>query len=373
MSKFGKFLIGVFLTLLIGTIAHFVHRNQIAADLTQSAQAELDANYMTWAKINFVGDGLRYRTGVITGTPPSPESSEEAKQLVLRKLHNNSFSLNNMLRGGVHNVKVRASDAAAPAEPYIWRGEIVGSEVVLRGFVPDQDTKQALIGHAKSLFDTKGFRVVDQMEVRANPPAGDWAGTAKRGLTAIAALGNEFTELNDTTLTVVGVAKTKTDKDQVEADINALAGSGFTPAPAITMAAEITTAVPEAVQAEVDTCQQDIDGVMANKTVNFDTGKASLQRTPDTLLDQLAAVAGKCPNTSIAIAGHTDKRGNDDANMRLSEARAETVRDYLASKGIVPERLTAKGFGESQPLDTADTPDAYEKNRRIEFTVAATN
>jgi OmpA-OmpF porin, OOP family len=376
MSKFGKFLIGVLITLLIGTIAHFYHRNQIAADLTQSAQAELDANYMSWAKISFIGDGLRYRNGLITGAPPTPESAEEARMMVIRKLHNNSFSFNNMLRGGVHNVFVRASDVAGPAEPYIWRGEIVGSEVVLRGSVPDQDTKQALIGHAKSLFDGKGFSVVDQMEVRANPPAGDWAGAAKRGLTAIAGLGNEFTELNDTTLTVVGVAKTKTDKDKAEGDINALAGSGYTPAPAITMAAEIVTAEPEApaaAQAEVDTCQQDIDKVMADKTVNFDTGKASLKRSPDALLDQLAAVAAKCPDTSIAIAGHTDKRGNDDANMKLSEARAETVRNYLAGKGIAAARLTAKGFGETQPLDAADTPEAYEKNRRIEFTVAAAN
>ncbi len=376
MSKFGKFLVGVLLSLLIGTIAHFVHRDQIAANLTQSAQAELDANYMNWAKISFKGDGLRNRTGIITGAPPTPESAEEARQLVMRKLHNHRFSLNNMLSGGVHNVIVQASDATGPAEPYIWRGEIVGSEVVLRGAVPDQDTKQALIAHAKSLFDTKGFQVVDQMEVRSNPPAGDWFGAAKLGLDSIAGLGNEFTELNDATLTVVGVAKTKIDKDRIEADMNSLTGSAFTPAPAITMAAEITSATPEpvpAVQAEVDTCQQDINALMASKTVNFDTGKASLKRSSDPLLDQLATVAAKCPNTSIAISGHTDKRGNDDANMRLSEARAETVRSYLASKGIAAKRLSATGYGETQPVDPAESPEAYEKNRRIEFTVAAAN
>ncbi len=372
MSKFGKFLVGLFLSLLIGLIAHLVHRNQIAADLTRSAQAELDAGYMNWAKISFVGTGPRYRTGIITGAPPTPESAEEAKQMVLRKLHNHSFHLNDMLHGGVHAVEVRPSAPLGSAEPYIWRGELVGGDVVLSGDVPNEATRKALIDHAKAAFEDKGLSVTDRMKVRANPPAGDWAAAAKRGLDAIKALGNEYTELNDATLSVVGVAKTSLLKESVEADINAVAETGFTPAPAITLTAETVSSAP-AVQVEVDSCQQDINMLMSKATINFDTGKASLKNNPDKLLDRLADVATKCPNTDIAINGHTDKRGNDDANMRLSDARAETVKNYLVSKGISAARLTAKGFGETQPLDPTDTAEAYEKNRRIEFTVTATN
>jgi outer membrane protein OmpA-like peptidoglycan-associated protein len=183
-------------------------------------------------------------------------------------------------------------------------------------------------------------------------------------------LGNEFTELNDASLSVVGLAKTKAQKDSIEADINSIAGGGFTPAPAITLAAETVSPV---VTAEVGSCQEDINALMATSTINFDTGRASLQQSPDPLLDKLAAVAAKCPNTNIAITGHTDKRGNDDANMRLSDARAETVQAYLVGKGIAAARLSAKGMGETQPLDPAETPDAYEKNRRIEFAVTASS
>jgi outer membrane protein OmpA-like peptidoglycan-associated protein len=370
MSKSAKFLIGLSLSLLIGLIAHFVHRDQVAADLTKSAQAELDANYMSWAKINFAGSGIRYRTGVITGTPPTPESGEEARQIILRKFHNNSFHLNNMLHGGVHAVVLNATTASDPAAPYIWRGEVVGGQVVLSGAVPDDTTRLALIAHAKAAFENRGLPIVDQMKITANPPAGDWIGTAKRGLNAIAALGNEFTELNDKALSVVGIAKTPAEKASIEADINLAADAGFTPAPAITLPAET---VAPAVQTEVDSCQQDINSLMATSTINFDTNKASLQQQPNALLDKLAAVASKCPNTNIAINGHTDSRGNDDANMRLSLARADTVQNYLVGKGIAAERLTSKGLGETQPLDPAETPAAYEKNRRIEFTVTASN
>jgi OmpA-OmpF porin, OOP family len=370
MSKFGKFLVGLGLSLLIGLIAHFWHRDQIAADLTKNAQGELDAAYMTWAKISFINDGARRRIGVITGAPPSPESAEEAKQIILRKFSNHSFKLNNMLSGGIHNVVVRATAPTGPAAPYIWRGEVVGGQVILSGAVPDDATRLALIAHAKSLFASKGLAVIDQMKITPNPPVGDWIGTAKRGLNAIGALGNEFTELNDTSLSVVGVAKTAAQKATIEADINLAVDGGFTPAPAITLPAETVTAEP-AVVAEVNSCQQDINALMATSTINFDTGKASLKQQPDTLLDRLAEVAAKCPNTKIAINGHTDKRGNDNTNMRLSNARAETVQSYLVGKGIDAARLTAKGFGETQPLDPAETPEAYEKNRRIEFDVTA--
>jgi hypothetical protein len=104
---------------------------------------------------------------------------------VLRKLNNHSFSLNNMLHGGVHDVVLHQTDAMA-SSPYIWRGEVVGGQVILRGDVPDDTIRMALIAHAKSVFETRGLPVIDQMAVRANPPAGDWAGTAKRGLSAIA-------------------------------------------------------------------------------------------------------------------------------------------------------------------------------------------
>ncbi len=71
----------------------------------------------------------------------------------------------------------------------------------------------------------------------------------------------------------------------------------------------------------------------------------------------------------IEIAGHTDSVGSEMYNLRLSEARANAVRDYLIQHGISPDRLIAKGYGESRPIAPNTTREGRAKNRRVEFTV----
>ncbi|MFM7726035.1 MAG: OmpA family protein, partial [Flavobacteriales bacterium] len=71
----------------------------------------------------------------------------------------------------------------------------------------------------------------------------------------------------------------------------------------------------------------------------------------------------------IEIGDHTDNVGSDDTNLTLSNNRAQSVVDYLIRKGIDSGRLTAKGYGETQPIDTNDTDIGRAKNRRTEFKV----
>lgn len=71
------------------------------------------------------------------------------------------------------------------------------------------------------------------------------------------------------------------------------------------------------------------------------------------------------PDVNIEVAGHTDSVGNDAYNMALSERRANTVRDYLIAKGVPAERLTAKGYGETEPLADNGTEDGRAQNRRV--------
>ena len=87
------------------------------------------------------------------------------------------------------------------------------------------------------------------------------------------------------------------------------------------------------------------------------------------LLDSLALVAKECPEAKVQIAGHTDNRGGEDYNQKLSQQRAASVVTYLAKKGMAAARLSAVGFGFKKPIANNDTPDGMQKNRRIEFNV----
>jgi len=78
-----------------------------------------------------------------------------------------------------------------------------------------------------------------------------------------------------------------------------------------------------------------------------------------------------CETFVVEIGGHTDSRGADDYNRQLSQDRADAVRNYLVSKGVPEDNLVSVGYGETQPLDPAPTPEAYNRHRRTEFTVIA--
>jgi len=108
------------------------------------------------------------------------------------------------------------------------------------------------------------------------------------------------------------------------------------------------------------------EGIELNETVRFQTDSARLLRDSLPLLDDVVAVLKAHPEiVKVAIEGHTDSRGDAEANRRLSAARAETVRAYLENSGIASERLSSEGFGETRPLDDRDVAEAYEKNRRV--------
>jgi len=71
----------------------------------------------------------------------------------------------------------------------------------------------------------------------------------------------------------------------------------------------------------------------------------------------------------IEIQGHTDDRGNDRYNMKLSDARAKSVMKYLTKAGVDKKRLSAKGYGETMPIDTNETEDGRARNRRVVFQI----
>jgi outer membrane protein OmpA-like peptidoglycan-associated protein len=111
------------------------------------------------------------------------------------------------------------------------------------------------------------------------------------------------------------------------------------------------------------------------KNIFFEFDKADLLPESKMELDRLVELLNRYPAMKIEISGHTDSKGNDEYNLKLSQARAQAVVDYLISKGISKDRLQAKGYGETKPIapnqnpDGSDNEEGRQLNRRTEFKI----
>lgn len=103
--------------------------------------------------------------------------------------------------------------------------------------------------------------------------------------------------------------------------------------------------------------------------VEFESGKSTLTKNSYKELNELLDYLKLKEDIIIEIAGHTDDVGDDESNLKLSKARAETVRNYLLSKGIAPKRVVANGYGETQPIASNNSPEGKQKNRRTEVRI----
>lgn len=111
------------------------------------------------------------------------------------------------------------------------------------------------------------------------------------------------------------------------------------------------------------------DGMITTlEPIFFETNSTKIQKRSEPLLAEIARVIRAREDLgTISIEGHTDSRGDDDYNLRLSQGRAESVRDFLIESGVSAHRLVARGFGETRPVASGDSPAAHAANRRVEF------
>lgn len=103
--------------------------------------------------------------------------------------------------------------------------------------------------------------------------------------------------------------------------------------------------------------------------VTFEFNRAALTAGAQTILDGVAEKLQLRAELRVEVGGHTDSKGSDSYNQQLSEQRAESVMLYLIGRGVSAERLTAMGYGESQPVETNETEEGRELNRRVELKV----
>jgi len=110
--------------------------------------------------------------------------------------------------------------------------------------------------------------------------------------------------------------------------------------------------------------------IVLDEQILFETNQAQIRAESDKLLERLVKLLNEHPEyAKVSVDGHTDERGSEALNQRLSEERAKSVMNYLVAHGVSADRLSARGLGASQPRVDRSDPLAYTLNRRVEFHV----
>ena len=111
-------------------------------------------------------------------------------------------------------------------------------------------------------------------------------------------------------------------------------------------------------------------GLIVNMSdVLFDTGMSTLKPGAREKLAKISGIVLAHPGLKLEVEGHTDSVGGDEYNQRLSESRANSVREYLIKESVNPNTITAHGFGKARPVATNDTAVGRQQNRRVELVV----
>ena len=133
----------------------------------------------------------------------------------------------------------------------------------------------------------------------------------------------------------------------------------------------------QAKELERDLKQAEVERVGEGIKVTFDSGllfgfdQSKLSAASEANLDSLAKTLNKYPDTNIVIDGHTDDRGSDKYNMKLSMERATSVETYLKNHGVSASRIVTRGLGESSPKSDNMTEAGRRENRRVEIGIVA--
>ena len=116
-------------------------------------------------------------------------------------------------------------------------------------------------------------------------------------------------------------------------------------------------------------CAQKVNDALSERKITFEPGSATISQDASDVLDRIAEIVLACEGVRMEIGGHTDSQGREEMNARLSQQRAEAVVLALLDRRVLTTNLTARGYGESNPIADNGTEEGREANRRIEFRV----
>jgi len=246
------------------------------------------------------------------------------------------------------HASVDAQNAApAPATPQ--PGQVLAS-----GTVPDEATKAAVLARLRELYGPE--RVVDQVAVGQVTMPANWNTYVQKLMSPdLRQISRGQLKIDGNTVSLRGEVASEALRQRIAGNVAASLNPTYTVNNGLRVAAA---------------GQAVLDNTLANRTIEFESGKAALTSSGRAILDEMVAAMLKLKNPKVEIIGHTDNVGLRASNVSLSQARAATVKAYLASHGIAEEQLSASGQGPDRPVASNDTAEGRARNRRIEFRMA---
>ena len=252
------------------------------------------------------------------------------------------------------------STAASALTPASFHARLEQGILTLRGSLPNETSKAAILQRAQELYGRVPGRVVDELAVDPRVGSAAWTGTVSQVLPILGHMRERGSIIIDgRTIVLSGLVDSEHDKATVLRDIAPLVQTGLELEDHI-RAAQLATPSPS--------LQKKLNEILSHGSIEFDSNATTMTPRSRTTLDQLIAQLRHAPHTAIEIGGHTDKYGEPDYNIQLSRRRAEAVRQYFASHGLT-NQFTAVGYGASRPLSAAQTRAGFQHNRRIELRV----
>ena len=225
--------------------------------------------------------------------------------------------------------------------------------VVVEGVVPDQATKAQILDPLRELYGSD--RVVDRIQVESIPTPPNWgsyvAGMITPGLQRIS---DGALEVNGQSVRVSGQVVNEAQRQQVASELSLASNSTYT----------VTNALQTG-----GSGQGLLDATLGDRIIEFESGSARLTPLGQDILAEMAASMIEIGDARVQVVGHTDDVGNRQANLALSHARAEAVRDHLVTLGVPRANLAVLGKGPDEPVADNATDEGRARNRRIQFQI----
>lgn len=234
-------------------------------------------------------------------------------------------------------------------------------QVQLRGRLGDEMTRAAVENFAAAAFGVANVQPATRVD--ENVPPG-WPTRVLAALESLSYLSNGSVEVTETNITVTG----QTGSTSARADIARILSARLEGGTKFDLDVTYSEALdPLAALPTPKECVEMINAAANRRKITFAPSSSDIEADALATVDAIADILRDCQSAQIEISGHTDSQGREIMNEQLSQARADAVLNAIMERRVLTSNLSARGYGESQPIADNDTEDGREANRRIEF------